>query len=97
MSDRLPSNIDGSRIGLRLSKVPPTYIRALATPCARAVPEISRPSANRGRGECRVPNAPADGVTRSQGGLPGKPRLATALFGGARHAACLEGRRSFLT
>src|SRR5258708_5392547 len=51
---------------------------------------------NRGRGECRVLDAPADGVT----GSPGAFQASRASYGavcGARRAACLEGRRSSLT
>src|SRR6202163_2861177 len=50
----------------------------------------------RGRGECRVPAAPADGVTAP----PGAFQASRASYGavcGARRAACLEGRRSSLT
>ena len=64
--------------------------------CPELVPS-SCPSEERGRGECRVPDAPADGVTGIRGGPSSQAALATALFCGARRAAWLEGRRSSLT
>ncbi len=46
-----------------------TRFRILAARCVRGVHEFSALK-KRGRGECRAPDAPADGVT----GLPSKPR-----------------------
>src|SRR6266550_1284970 len=63
----------------------------------REAPELCmKRSPNRGRGECRMLNAPTDGVT----GSPRAFQASRASYGavcGARRAACLEGRRSSLT
>src|ERR1700682_1676874 len=74
-------------------RISQTQLRDLAAPCARALQKSSAP---RGRGECRVPAAPADGVTAP----PGAFQASRASYGavcGARRAACLAGRRSSLT
>src|SRR5467141_2161539 len=71
-------------------------LRIPAARGARGFAKTVRASENRGRRECRVPNAPADGVT----GSPGAFQASRASYGavcGARRAACLEGRRSSLT
>jgi len=49
-----------------------------------------------GARECRVPSAPADGVTGSPEAFQAS-RAGYGAIGGARRAACLEGRRSSLT
>src|SRR6266403_4734072 len=72
------------------------YLRDPAARCARGLQKSFRLSDNRGRRECRVPAAPADGVT----GSPGAFQASRASYGavcGARRAACLEGRRASLT